>query len=243
MGGPLFLQAQFFSFHYEWGRILSLHNTTPPIHMKEFGKHGRFGYLNHNERRALFGDLVSLINRNKVYSLTVAVDNLEFQEFFPQGKYKGLIGAAPLAFLWCLILNHSAVRDHERLGRVAYVVSKSDFNPEVTDCHAFWGSFEERIKRLHSGSLTFDTPSEVNALQAADMIAWANRKKQLGEPFKSGFEPLELLTRYVESTVKPVIHFHYPATREGTQKLADILGSPVRNPGRRLSLLGRVPLD
>jgi hypothetical protein len=242
MGGPVFAQHSRFPFHYEWDRLLAKHGVQPPVHMKEFSPpNGCLSQMKHPARRALFADLVYLINKNKAYSLTVAVDNLEFQQFFPAQMFRGLFGPAPLAFLWCMILNHGIFDDHKYTNRLPYVVATSHFNPEITDCHAFFESFEIRNDKRYSGSLTFSTPEEDNALQAADMVSWANRRKHLGKPFKDGFEPLELLTRYVESDKKPVIHFHYPADKRSTETLAAVLGSPVRERGKRRSLLGRVP--
>ncbi|MCX6634203.1 MAG: hypothetical protein NT090_03830, partial [Acidobacteria bacterium] len=241
VGGVLLVQRSFFSFHYEWSRIAGLHKVQLPIHMKEFARpDGRLACLNDSERRALFTDLVYLTNKNKVYSLTTAVSNLEFQQFFPPARFRGLIGPAPLAFLWCMILNHVIIADHERMGKMAYIVDKSHLSAQMTDCYNFWTSYETRGEEECTGSLTFERASEVCALQAADMIAWANRKRHLGQEFIDGFEPLDLLTRYVESDVKPSIHFHFPVTEESTKKLAAILGDPVRRKGRRFSLLGVV---
>jgi Protein of unknown function (DUF3800) len=241
-GGPVFPDTSAFSFHYEWDRILSLHKVNPPIHMKEFTHpKGVLAYLDTAARRSLFFDLVWLINREKVYSLTTAVDNLEFQEFFPVPKFRGLMRSAPLGVLWCMILNHINVENHDRMARMGYVIDESHLNPQIRDCHSFWASYEARTESTHTGSLTFAKSSTKNALQAADMVAWANRRKHLGQPFENGFEPLELLTRYVDSAVKPIIHFHFRVGRESTRKLASILGDPVRGKGKRTSLLGVVP--
>lgn len=237
----MFSQKGFFAFHYEWDRIAAIHKVELPIHMKEFARpDGRLAYLSDDERRSLFADLVYLINRNKLYSMTVVVGNAEFQQYFPKYCFRGYMGSAALAFLWCMLLNHLNVKSEERMAPMAYVVARSDVNSELADCYNFWRSYEVRITAEYTGAFGIEEPRRVNALQAADMVAWANLKRHRGENFDRGFEPLELLTRYVESDVKPNVHFHFPVSGESTKKLAAILGQPNRQKGRRISLLGLI---
>jgi hypothetical protein len=240
MGGPVFAEKDFFSFHYQWDWILQSHKIEPPIHMREFLKpKSRFAHLSNGGRRALFQDLVYLINQNKLHSLTVAIDNIEFQEFFPADQFRGYMGAAALGFLWCMVLNGIIVREHKhKIYRMGYMVARSDINAQLTDAYNFLRSYEVRIEEETIGPFSIDEPSQVNALQAADMVAWANLRKHRGEDFRNGFEPLELLTRHVESDVKPGIHFHFKPSRKSTENLAAIVGSPVRRKGKRASLLG-----
>jgi len=242
MGGPVFLQKHFFEFHYEWDRILQRHGIKVPLHMLEFNQYGSLGHLGTEERRALFQDAVNLINERKLYSLTVEVDNLDFQRFFPAKKYRGLIGPAPLAFFMSMVLDSIISRDHNESGKMAYVVAKSHNNAEIVDAHTFILSYLERRPELQVGSLTFDVPQSVNALQAADMVAWANRNKAIGRTFVSGFEPLERLTRTVASEVRPSIaHMHHTFNAKSVESLAKILGDPVRQKGRRKALLEPLP--
>jgi hypothetical protein len=246
MGGPVFSQTGFFDFHYQWGRIADSHQIELPIHMKEFARpDGRLAYVSDHQRRSLFVDLVHQINRNKIYSVTVVVNNNEFSECFPSSVYKGYMSPSAYAFLWCLLLNYLHVkqaqdRDGICLDPMAYIVAESDFNTQLMDCYTFWRSCEKYEESEHTGSITLGQPKSVYALQAADMVAWANLRKHRGLPFDKGFEPLELLTQYVESDVKPNIHYHFPVDKESAQRLAGILGSPSRKKGKRESLLGAI---
>lgn len=232
MGGPVYAQKDLHALEYEWDRLCLQHQITGPIHMRNFGRpNGRLAHLTNDQRLYLFQDLVLLINRKKIYSLTVAVNNLEFEQYFPVSQFRGYMGSAPLAYLWCMILNQLIMKKQP----MAYVVARSNVNSQIADCYSFWesvGSCE---------SLGFDEPRNLSALQAADMVAWANRRKQDGLSFDEGFEALERLTRYVESKLKPSIHFHFVVSEESTKKLAAILGSPTRQKGKRISLLKVIP--
>jgi hypothetical protein len=246
MGGPVFLQQHFFEFHYEWSRILARHGIKKPIHMIEFNQYGYLAYLSPDERRALFQDLVLLINSRKLYSLTVEIDNIDFQSTFQIKKYRGLIGPASLAFFQCMILDSIIARDHNEGGRTAYLVAHSPHDQQMVDAHAFLVSYAGWPKRKVSpvGALAFDTPQSVNALQAADMIAWANRNNILGKPFVSGFEPLERLTRTVETEARPsIVHMHNKFNPDLVKSLGRVLGDPVRRKGKREPLFTLPPFD
>jgi hypothetical protein len=232
VGGPIFPRKTFFAFSYEWVRILALHKVTPPIHMKEFARpDGRLAYLSDDQRRALLRDLVWAINKHKLYSITTAVTSHDFEDFFPTPKFKRLFSSAQMAFLLVLILNSCVVADHEQLDRMAYVISHSDVNGQMRDVHAFWQALEESTKKQsYTGALVFDRPSQVSALQAADMVAWSNRRNHLKQGFDRGFEPLLVLTRTVEGSKKHHPHFHYPISRSDTESFAALLRGHLANP-------------
>lgn len=240
MGGPVFARDGFLALTRQWVHTLDVHRVKPPIHMKEFARpHGRLAYLTNEERFSLFSDLVPLINQQKVYSLTVAVNNLTFQTFSPKSEYRGRFGSTALAFLWCLVLNHNIVHDHkDAMDCMAYVLSDSPNNIQMADCYNFFRSFERKTGNDLTGSFSLDDPKRLDALQAADMIAWAKRREWLEEPFDNGFGPLADLTRKLGSAEnKPIIHFHFNPTAKSTRRLARIFGKPVRGKGARVSLL------
>jgi hypothetical protein len=243
IGGPVFLQKSFHSFHYEWGRLADVHGVQLPIHMRDFARpHGRLAGIGDEQRRFLFRDLVTLINTEKAWSLTVTIANDEFRNSFAPEIFRHHVSPDAMAFYWCLLLNHIVVKQHKtRLEKMSYYVANSSRNTQLLDAYHFWKSYEDRMGEHHTGACGFDDAKQVNALQAADLVAWSNHRKDAGLPFNHGFEPLVLLTRSVGSDVKPIIHFHYPVKATTIAKLAAILGNPVRAKARRQSLLGLLP--
>jgi hypothetical protein len=195
--------------------------------MREFtGKGERLAYLSDGKRSALFADLVEAINRNKLHSVSASVLEQDFKEFFPNSKFKGLFGQAPLALIWCMVQNIILAEKAGSLPKIAYLVANSDDSAQLLEAHSLLRECVETRphENEHIGSLSFDSPKNVYALQAADMIAWSNRRKKLGEPFTQGFQPLERLTRHVKGE-RESFHFHLDATRQTTQQLADIINS------------------
>jgi len=135
--------------------------------------------------------------------------------------------------LWVILLNSAIVKEHVSVEKMAYLCSHSPVDSQMLEVHSFWQEFENIpnlwIKKC-TGAMGFDTPLEVNALQAADMIAWSNRKKSLGEAFTCGFEPLERLTRLFEGSERNYLHFHYPISKKSTAGLAEIINSSDPDP-------------
>src|SRR5262249_1183507 len=104
-------------------------------------------------------------------------------------------------------------------------------NCQILESHAWYREFENhQFDEKYTGSITFDEPSEVNALQAADMIAWSNLRKQIrGGDIGKGFEPLDRLTRTVHFDKYSTAHYNFPVKKNGTKALEEIVsqGIPV----------------
>jgi hypothetical protein len=91
-------------------------------------------------------------------------------------------------------------------------------------------------KFLHTGALAYDIDDRVPALQAADVIAWAARKRELlGGSLPEGFEPL--LEALRPRPVPP--HAHIPIPRDGLKMLADPIHRWICRRGS-IPLLGEV---
>jgi hypothetical protein len=231
IGGPVIPRLLFTFFHLDWDTALTRHNVSGPIHMREFARpDGRLAYLSDDDRRALFSDLVYVITQNKIHSVSASVLQQDFREFFPKSKFKGLFGPAPLAFIWCIVLNYIICENAKKMGRMEYVVAKSDESSQMKEAHRLSEYFEKTRGTDCIGAIKFGSPQQEYALQAADMISWSNRRQKIGKPFNRGFEPLERLTRHIKGSERNFPHFHIDAKRESTQSLADIINAEFPNP-------------
>ena len=57
VGGLILDMSQFRRLDKEWHNILNLHNIPWPLHMKEFGLHGKLKDMRSEARRSFFSDL------------------------------------------------------------------------------------------------------------------------------------------------------------------------------------------
>jgi hypothetical protein len=72
----------YFWLSQEWQKFLDRHGITGPIHMREFTPNGRFKELSHDDRRALFADLVKAINDNKLMSIAATLTADQYRQHF-----------------------------------------------------------------------------------------------------------------------------------------------------------------
>src|SRR5215831_3601882 len=67
VGGLLLSKSYFIRFNDAWAAILEKHSIAPPLHMKDFRRpNGRLADIKNQQRRALFTDVVSVINEHKI---------------------------------------------------------------------------------------------------------------------------------------------------------------------------------
>lgn len=234
IGGPVILQSARFALEFEWDRLLRKHRVESPIHMKEFARpHGRLAHLNDAARAPLFEDLVNLIERSKLYSLSVRIEGASFRASFPPDAFKGLFGPTPYAFLWCLMLNSILLRDKPVGAPLAYVIAESNGKAQYLDCHSAWRIAEAKQQAArNTAGIEFSRPKDLGALQAADMIAWSNRRLAARDSFR-GFEPLRRLTE-ARDVKRKTLHLHFEVDKDRAEELAHSFtqGEPLRRIGK-----------
>jgi len=219
IGGPAMSRIQFKEFSKRWGRMLTKHRVEPPLHMSDFAGSGKYAGWYPEMKRALFLDASALINQHKLYSMSIAISQSEFRSELSEEVRKNLIGPYAFAF-FIAIATHQTLSDNMKTGplRTSYLVD-TGFGREdqLREAHSVIVTLEKRAGGFrHTGALGFDTDDRVPALQAADVISWASRKRQLGG-LTEGFEPLSEVLNQDRITA----HAHIPLPKEGIKMLAD----------------------
>jgi hypothetical protein len=57
---------------------------------------------------------------------------------------------------------------------------------------------------MNLGGLTFEDDQSITALQAADLVCWAVRRRATGYPFTNGYEPLLDILRSEAHSEAPI---------------------------------------
>ncbi len=169
----------------------------PLIHMNEFGEHSRLGTFRSEERRALFTDLVNIINDNKHFSIAAALSTADydkhFEGVFDKKKVMGVYGAC---FLLLCAVQGKYLQSVNYRDTVPFVLDAGNpYKRHVSDAHsAIVDIAEGYANECRNSRLCFD--DSTCALQAADIIAWSVRRRLTGAPLKSGFEPISDVLNY-----------------------------------------------
>jgi Protein of unknown function (DUF3800) len=168
----------------EWAKVLAKHGIVGPIHMREFTPNGRFRDVTHDIRRALFGDLVSVITSNRLVTLAATLAADQYRRHFAGLTTLSMYGAC---FANLMMLVGAALRIHgPHRWPLEYVLDCG--NPFRQ--HVIEGS--QVLLRAYPGvtRIEFQSDDDVTALQAADVLSWAVRRDLSGGTFEHGFEPI-----------------------------------------------------
>jgi hypothetical protein len=191
----------------------------PPLHMTDFTGMGKYAGWYPEFKRVLFRDVAKLINEHKLYSLSIAVSQIEFSEELSEDVRTGLIGSYAFAF-FALVAAHQTLSEKQASGplKTAYRVHRGfNHQDQLNQAHKLMVGFEEALGGFrHTGALATGSAHDVPPLQAADAIAWASRKMELDGKLPEGFEPLSESLR--EDTGNP--HRTIAIPRDGVKMLA-----------------------
>jgi hypothetical protein len=236
IGGPVMSRIQFKAFSARWARMLSKHRVGALLHMSDFVGHGKHAGWYPEMKRSLFLDASALIAQHKLYSISIAISQDDFRSELSEKVRENLIGPYAFAFFVAVTTNQT-VSEKSKTGprRISYLVDSGFGHPEqLSIAHQVIVNLEIGMGGFrHTGALGFDTDDNVPALQAADVIAWASRKRQLAGVLPEGFEPLaEVLN---EDRIN--LHAHIGIPKGGIKMLAD----PINNWLSRNGALPKLP--
>jgi hypothetical protein len=191
IGGLLVNRKKALDFEEKWDQLLQGYGISPPLHMKEFGKDGRFGKMSRCCRKQLIDEAVGLILSHRTGGQSVSLNNQEFKANFPKEVRKefGLYG---MCFtLFSMMTHHTAIQNNYPLP-IPYILDDGNsYKHHVVSGHASVMLIQRQGMPLHMGSLTFDDDAVWGLLQAADLIAWGARRRATKLPLNGVFESIK----------------------------------------------------
>jgi hypothetical protein len=227
VGAFLLDRRAFIRFDQSWRKMLDQYRVDS-LHMKDFVRpHGRYVGIYKELKFALFAEAVRLINSRKDSSLSVSVKNAEFKTAIPIEFYRKTLGPYTAAFIALALLNAKAANEFDSPEQIAYLVDEgSPFAEQLRVGHVLVKAFEKaQGRKIRTGALAFADDVDVSALQGADVIAWASRRRAAGDGLIDDFEPLnEIFKRRFNADggeVHP--HFHYHVQDDLTKRIMEQL--------------------
>jgi hypothetical protein len=181
---------RFLSMDDEWFYLLARHGIESPLHMNEFGLHGRHGRLDYNQRKELFSEAVGIVNRHKIYSIAASVSREQYESVLPVDIRK-VYSQYGFCFLLCAFVNHIILTNHGYEDDIPYILHHGNSKRKDIDAaHEAYANKQMADFPLHMGSLTYDSGTKLSTLQAADMIAWGVYRRLSHIPLNKGFGPI-----------------------------------------------------
>ena len=189
VGGTVMNKQGFIDLDHDWRRLLREFRLEN-IHMKDFTRpYGRYCTMNREMKIALFTSVANIINKTKVYSVSIAVPNSDFRALFPPKVYSQFMGGYALAFFALVIANHDIALVTHYNNRISYLIDKGSnhHHQQLEGAHSVMLRVEKENGEKFTGAMASDLDDNNNALQAADVIAWTYHRSlesEVGEEFR-----------------------------------------------------------
>ena len=225
LAGPVMSEQAFVEFEEKWSLLLESYEIPHPLHMKDFSGGGKHSSLSFGTKRELFGKAAGIINQYKLFSVSIGIPQVLFDSLLPKKVRKRQFGPYVLAFISAVLVNKALLDKSKLYGKrtISYLVDDGCAGKgQLLEAHSVVvGAGVGKRKFRHTGSITFDTDDRVSALQSADMVAWAARRRAVCGPLTGAFAPLE----EVLSEAQEERHKHIDISEEGVQQFT----TPIKN--------------
>ncbi len=180
-------------FDAAWLAMLKRHGATSGIHMIDLGPKGRYPQLVGDSCVAMLSDAVSVINEWRIFTFGASWNNRKHEGLFSDSMRQAHLSVYAMTFMMAVEINRGTAAHQGYDGEIDYVVDDGNrFKRQIVQMHGVIKQLPE-LAESKVGSLLFGTDSDVPALQAADVIAWATRRVKAGKQLQGVHTPLKML--------------------------------------------------
>jgi hypothetical protein len=219
IGGVLMNRPNFINCASVWADILHRYRITPPLKMSSFVRPGgRNIGMPHELKLALFQEVADAINNHKIYSISVAVPQVDFKELIAMDVYRKLMAPYALCFIAAAGINERLATFLGYPGKISYLIDEgSSYQDQLLTAHTTVIESERIAGRIpHTGSIAFASDDDNATLQAADVIAWSSRRKAEYGSLDNEFAPLqEILAMKLGRHEETQMHVNFEVPKEG----------------------------
>lgn len=193
LGGTVMNRRDIPDFNTAWLDMLVRHRAPNGLHMCDLGPRGPYPHLVQDACVAMLADAVSVINGHRIFTFGASWDNRKHEALFSPDMRQQFLSVYAMAFMMAVEINRSHAVRANYSANIDYIVDDGNrYKAQVSRMHREIKSQPELSDRL-VGALDFRTDTDVPALQAADVIAWATRRVNSGKELMGVHEPLKAL--------------------------------------------------
>ncbi len=193
LAGIVMNRSDLLEFEAAWAAILARHGAESGIHMKTLSPKGPHPHLVGDACAAMLTDAVQVINRCRIFTFGTSWDNRKHEALFSNQMRRKYLSVYGLAFMMAVEINRATAARQGYTASIDYVLDDGNrFKHHIVQMHNSIRTLPE-LAQFSVGSLRFEDDAAVPALQAADIIAWATRRRKAGLDLKGVHEPLSRL--------------------------------------------------
>lgn len=191
LGGLVMNRRDVQDFEASWSRLLAKYRVNGGVHVSAFGPAGKNAHLTDPECEALYAEAVTVINHVRIFTFGCSLSNRRIESAFSTNARELGASAYGVAFLMCVTVNHESAAFHGYNGPIDYVLDEGNkYRHHIEGMSRAIGTIPE-LRRFRVGGLTFEDDSGTIPLQAADVVAWATRRRSARRHFQGVLRPLE----------------------------------------------------
>jgi len=170
------------AFNTAWNAALAKHKFRSPLHMIELGPKGPNPHVVGDEAAALLAGAVAVINEHRIFTFGASWDNRKHEGHFSQEVRERYFSVYGFTFLMAVEINRGMAVRHNYGGVVDYVLDDGNrYKRQISAMHDSIHMLPQ-LSEHPVGSLSFGTDTQLPGLQAADVVAWATRRRKAGKP-------------------------------------------------------------
>jgi hypothetical protein len=195
VGGLLLNGSQYKWLESDWNQAIADSGIGKAlIHMKDFGDHGDLASFPIDEKRALLTNLARIINNRKRISIGSTLTPDQYRNHFSFLHKKEGLSIHTSCFLLAAVCQGKWCEEIGYVGDIPFMLDQGcPDRKDIEIAHAYltneFPAYQPDFPS-HAGGLTWENDEKFPSLQAADVVAWAVRRKAAEMPFNKGTEPL-----------------------------------------------------
>lgn len=192
-GGIVMNRSQVPAFDRDWRAMLAEHRFAGPLHMKDISRTGDNPHVVGDACAVMLTEAVAVINEHRIFTFAASWDNRMHEQLFSDEMRRLFFSVYTLVFMMAVEINRATAERQGFQSIIDYVVDDGNrYKKHVQQTHTSIHTVPE-LSDFKVGGLSFGTDTNIPALQAADVVVWATRRRKAGKPLKGPHLPLNAL--------------------------------------------------
>jgi hypothetical protein len=177
-------------FDSAWSAMLDRHEALDGLHMRDLGPKGPYPHLVGEKCAACLAEAVSIINRTRIFTFAASHNNRIHEASFSTKLREEVFSVYSLAFMMTVEINRASAAHQGYTSTIDFVFDEG--NRYRRQVQALYDSIRANpeAEEYKVGTLEFCSDKQVPALQGADLISWAMRRRKAGKEMKNHHAPL-----------------------------------------------------
>lgn len=193
LGGIVMNRRDVPELNAAWATMLDRYGLPAGLHMYELGPKGPYPHLVGDACSEMLAAAVSVINSLRIFTFAASWDNRKHEVLFSDAMRQDHFSVYAMAFMMAVEINRASAVSQRYISTVDYILDDGNrFKQQIIRMHNSITTLPS-LRQFQVGALHFNTDTNIPALQAADVVAWTERRRKSGKLLGGIHAPLSHL--------------------------------------------------